>query len=98
MKPTEPQQTAKTSLGDKLLDKLRGEGPQTFTGEELKRLHGAFEDITQENLQCRRALYGIAEALKRHNLQVTDTTNPDGTMGFDLENAAPPDDAPMSVN
>ena len=28
MKPTEPQQTAKTSLGDKLLGKLRGaEGP-----------------------------------------------------------------------
>ena len=40
MKPTEPQQTAKTSLGDKLLGKLRGEGPVTFTGEERARLPG----------------------------------------------------------
>ena len=90
--------TAKTSLGDKLLGKLRSAGPETFTGEERARLLAAFEGLAQESLQLRRALYGIAEALKRHNLQVTDTTNPDGSRGFDLENAAPPDDAPMSVN
>ena len=87
-----PQQTAQASL----IDKLRGGegGPVTFTGEEVGRLLAEFEDRTQENLQCRRALYGIAEAHKRHNLQVTDMTNPDGSKGFDLE-LVPPDDKPM---
>ena len=92
-----PQDPAQASLGDKLLGKLRGEGPVTFTGEERARLLAAFEGLAQENLQCRRALYGIAEAHKRHNLQVTHTDNPDGSVSFDLQ-PAPPDDAPMSVN
>ena len=90
-KPRKPQQTAPTAL----IDKLRSGGPETFTGEELGRLLAAFEDVTQENLQCRRALYGIAEALKRHNLQVTETTNPDGSVSFDLQ-PAPPDDEPVA--
>ena len=82
-----PKQTEPTSL----IDKLRGGkgGPVTFTGEEVGRLLAEFEGRTQENMQCRRALYGIAEAHKRHNLQVTDTTNPDGSKGFDLEHVPP---------
>ena len=89
-----PQQT-----GALLVEKLRGEGkgPVVFTREEAVRLKVGFEEIAQENLQCRRALYGIAEALKRHNLQVKETTNPDGTMSFDLR-PVPPDDAPATVN
>ena len=82
------KQTAKTTLVDKL--RGGGEGPVTFTQGEVQRLHGAFEDISQEILQCRRAMHGIAEALQRHNLQVTETTNPDGSVGFDLENVPSP--------
>ena len=52
-----PQAPAQASL----IDKLRGKGPTTFTGEELGRLHGAFEDITQEILQLRRLNSGFAE-------------------------------------
>ena len=93
MKPRKPQQTTKT-----VIDKLRGRGPETFTGEELRRLQTSFEKITQENLQCRRALYGISEALQRHNLQVTNTTNPDGSMGFNLELVPPDVTKPLTVN
>ena len=88
-----PQAPAQASL----IDKLRGKGPTTFTGEELGRLHGAFEDITQEILQLRRLNSGFAEALYRKRLQLTHTDNPDGSVSFDLQ-PAPPDDAPMSVN
>ena len=93
MKPRKPQQTTKT-----VIDKLRGRGPETFTGEERARLLAAFEDQTQENLQCRRALYGIAEALKRHNIQVTNTTNPDGSVSFDLQPAPPDVTKPITMN
>ena len=89
MKPRKPKRTAKTSL----IDKLSSGGTETFTGEELGRLLAAFEDQAQENLQCRRAMHGIAEALKRHNLQVTHTDNPDGSVSFVLQ-PAPPDDEP----
>ena len=96
MKPKQTEKTAQASL----IDKLRGGGPVTFTGEERARLLAAFEDQTQENLQLRRAMYGISEALTRHNLQVTDTINPDGSKGFDLENVpdTEPDTEPITVN
>lgn len=87
-----PKQTAQTAL----IDKLRSGGPEAFTRVELQQIYGTFEDITQENLQLRRAMYGISEALTRHNLQVNHTTNPDGSMGFDLENV--PDTEPITVN
>ena len=100
MKPTEPQQTAQASL----IDKLQSRGPQTLTGEEMKWLHGAFEDITQEILQLRRLNSGYAAALYRKRLQLTHTDNPDGSVSFDLQ-PAPPDaeppsvgDAPVSMN
>ena len=81
------------------------EGRTTLTGEEMKWLHGAFEDITQEILQLRRLNSGFAEALYRKRLQLTHTDNPDGSVvSFDLQ-PAPPDaepppmgDAPVSMN
>ena len=86
------KQTATNSL----IDKLRGEGPVVLTTVELQRLHGAFEDLAQETLQHRRMMSAIAEALQRHNLQVTETTNPDGSVGFDLEMV--PVTEPATVN
>ena len=86
------KQTATNSL----IDKLRGEGPVVLTTVELQRLHGAFEDLAQETLQHRRMMSAIAEALQRHNLQVTETTNPDGSVGFDLELV--PDEEHVTVN
>ena len=80
-----------------LLDKLRGEGPVTFTGEERARLLAAFEDQTQENLQLRRMNSGFAAGLYRKRLQLTCEEHDDGSVSFDLQ-PAPPDDAPMSVN
>ena len=87
-----PKKTVPASL----IDKLRGGkgGPVTLTGEEWARLLAAFEDQTQENLQCRRALYGIAEAHKRHNLKVTHIEHDDGSVSFDLQ-SAPPDYEPV---
>ena len=86
------KQTATTAL----IDKLRSGGPAAFTKVEVQRLHGAFEDISQENLQNRRLMSAIAEALKRHNLQVNHTENPDGSVGFDLEQV--PDEEHVTVN
>ena len=90
----QPQQAAEI-----LVEKLRGEGegPVVFDREEVVRLQVGFEEIVQANLQYRRALHCVAEALKRHNLQVTHTDNPDGSKGFDLQPATA-DDAPASVN
>ena len=62
----------------------------------MQRLHGVFENIGQENLQLRRRMAVIAEALQRHNLQVTDMTNPDGSVGFALELV--PGTEPVTVN
>ena len=93
MKPRKPQQTAKTSLIDKLLAK---KGPAVLTRAELQQLQAAFLDIGQENLQNRRLMSAIAEALQRHNLQVTHTNNPDGSVGFDLELV--PVTKPVTVN
>ena len=89
---------SQTGAGEMLVDKLRGgkEGPVVFTREEVVRLQVGFEEIVQENLQCQRALYGIAEAHKRHNLQVTHTDNPDGSKGFDLEHVPPEDKPPVT--
>ena len=92
MKPRKPKQTATNSL----IDKLRGEGPVVLTTVELQRLHGAFEDLAQENLQNRRMMSAIAEALKRHNLRVTHTENPDGSVSYDLEMV--PVTEPATVN
>ena len=91
-----PKQTAQTSL----IDKLCSGGPEAFTKGEIGELLAAFENVTQENLQLQRAMYGISEALTRHNLQVNHTTNPDGSMGFDLENVpdTEPDTEPITVN
>ena len=76
------KQTATASLIDKLPAK---KGPVALTRGEAERLHAAFLDIGQENLQLRRGMYAVADALQRHNLQVTETANPDGSVGFDLE-------------
>ena len=99
MKPQrEPKQTATTTtLIDKLLAK---KGPVTLTRGEVERLQALFLDIGQENLQHRRMMSAIAEALQRHNLQVTHTENPDGSVSYDLENVPSPpvDDAPVSMN
>ena len=73
-----PKQTAQTSL----IDKLCSGGPEAFTKGEIGELLAAFENVTQENLQLQRAMYGISEALTRHNLQVNHTTNPDGEHGL----------------
>ena len=102
MKPKQTKKTAQASL----IDKLRGGegGPVTFsTLEERARLLAAISRLqTQENLQDsdERMVTGISEALTRHNLQVTDTTNPDGSKGFDLENVpdTEPDTEPITVN
>ena len=51
----------------------------------MERLQAAFSDIGEENLQHRRMMSAIAEALKRHNLRVTHTENPDGSVSYDLE-------------
>ena len=93
MKPRKPKRTAKTTLVDKLLGK---KGPVTLTRGEVERLQTAFLDIGQENLQNRRLMSAIAEALQRHNLQVTHTNNPDGSVGFDLELV--PVTKPVTVN
>ena len=79
--PQDPAQIA-----TQLIDKLRSGGPETFTGEELGRLLAAFEDVT-------RMVQGMAAELTRHNLQMVPTTNPDGSVSFDLQ-PAPPDDEP----
>ena len=86
-----------TTLVDKLLGK---KGPVVLTRAELQQLQAAFLDLGQDNLQLRRAMSGIAEALTRHNLQVTYTKNPDGSVSFDLENAPSPPvgDAHVTVN
>ena len=86
------------TLVAKLLEK--GPGPVTLTRDEVARLQAAFLDIGQENLQHRRMMSAIAEALQRHNLQVTHTENPDGSVSYDLENVPSPpvDDAPVSLN
>ena len=55
-----------TTLVDKLLGK---KGPVVLTRAELQQLQAAFLDLGQSNLQLRRAMSGIAEALTRHNLQ-----------------------------
>ena len=91
MKPRKPKQTEKT-----LLDKLRSGGPETFTPEELQQLHGAFEDITQENLKLRRMTSGFAAGLFRKRLQLTCEEHDDGSVSFDLQ-PAPPDDEPVPL-
>ena len=60
------RQTANTTLIDKLLAK---KGPVTLTRPEVQQLAAAFLDIGQTNLQLYRDMSGIAETLKRHNLQ-----------------------------
>ena len=88
------RQTANTTLIDKLLAK---KGPVTLTRPEVQQLAAAFLDIGQTNLQLYRDMSGIAETLKRHNLQVTRTENPsDGSVSFELENAPQP--TPEIVN
>ena len=87
-----PKETATTAL----IDKLRSGGPVVLTTVEVQRLHGAFKKITQENLQLRRGMYAVADALQRQNLQVTKTTNPDGSVGFELELV--PDSEAVTVN
>ena len=95
MKPQrEPKQTATTTaLIDKLLAK---KGPVTLTRGEVERLQAAFLDLGQEILQNRRLMSAIAEALKRYNLQVTHTENPDGSVSYDLELV--PVTEPVTVN
>ena len=83
-----------TTLVAKLLEE--GPGPVTLTRDEVERLQAAFLDIGQETLQHHRMMSAIAEALQRHNLQVTETTNPDGSVGFDLELV--PDEEHVTVN
>ena len=73
-----------------------GPGPVTLTRDEVERLLAAFLDIGQENDQHLRMMSAIAEALKRHNLRVTHTENPDGSVSYDLENA--PDEEHVTVN
>ena len=79
-----------------LIDKLRSGGPVVLTTVEVVRLHGAFEDITQANLQLQRLNSGFAAALYRKRLQLTHTDNPDGSVSFDLQ-PAPPDDEPPVI-
>ena len=57
----------------------------TLTRAELQQLQAAFLDLSQTNLRLTRMVNGLAEALDRHNLHVTHTNNPDGSVGFDLE-------------
>ena len=71
------------TLVAKLLEE--GPGPVTLTRDEVERLQAAFLDIGEENLQHRRMMSAIAEALIRHNLRVTHTENPDGSVSYDLE-------------
>ena len=82
-----------TTLVDKLLAK---KGPVTLTRAELQQLQAAFLDLSQTNLRLTRMVNGLAEALDRHNLHVTHTNNPDGSVGFDLELV--PVTEPVTVN
>ena len=68
----------------------------TLTRDEVERLQAAFLDIGRENLQHRRMMSAIAEALKRYNLRVTHTENPDGSVSYDLEMV--PVTEPATVN
>ena len=89
-----------TTLVDKLLAK---KGPAVLTRAELQQLQAAFLDLSQANLdlsqtnlRLTRMVNGLAEALDRHNLHVTHTNNPDGSVGFDLELV--PVTEPVTVN
>ena len=96
MKTRKPKQTTKT-----LIDKLRSGWPEAFTPEELKQIHGAFEDITQENLQLRRLNSAMGLAIYRKRLQVIHEEHDDGSVSFDLQPAPPndePDTKPVTVN
>ena len=92
-----PKQTAKTTT---LVDKMSHEGPVTLTVSEKRQLQKAFSDLTQANLGLTRMVNGLAEALNRHNLQVTPTENQDGSIGFDLQLAESPKagDEPVTLN
>ena len=87
------KQTSNTTLVDKLLAK---KGPAVLTRAELQQLQAAFLDLSQTNLRLTRMVNGLAEALDRHNLHVTHTNNPDGSVGFDLELV--PVTEPVTVN
>ena len=87
-------QTETISLVTKLCGD--GEGPVVLSEGERARLHSAFSDVTQENLQRRLWMSAIGEALQRNNLKITRIEHDDGSVGFDLENAT--NDENVTVN
>jgi hypothetical protein len=88
------KQTETISLVAKLCGD--GEGPVVLSEGERARLHSAFSDVTQENLQRRLWMSAIGEALQRNNLKITHIEHDDGSVGFDLENAT--NDENVTVN
>ena len=88
-----PKQTAKTTT---LADKLAAGAPVTLSTLELWELQTAISRLQNNNQGLTRMVTGLAEALDRHNLQVTPTENQDGSIGYDLQ--LMPDTKPITVN
>ena len=80
--------------------KLTAEGPIALDDAEANQLRLAFQDMllrVAELEATNRVNIALAEALKRQGFVMKSILNPDGTPGWDLQNAPPPP-TPDTIN
>ena len=73
--------------------KLSAEGPIALDAAEANALRGAFKELllrVTELEATNRVNCALAEALKKQGFEMVREQNPDGTLGWNLQNAPQP--------